>query len=106
MLQKKIESKTMKHFCKLFLILILFPSFSCGWITGPDDEFDMSGNIVAFVSSVDWSLYYMNIDTGERKKVEDEVFGGIRWSRDGSKLAFNGLNFFKCCPTNDFPLRM
>ena len=93
----------MKHFCKLFLILILFPSFSCGWITGPDDEFDMSGNIVAYISSVDWSLYYMNIDTGERKKVEDEVFGGIRWSREGSKLAFNGLNFFNGSPTNDFP---
>ena len=42
----------MKHFCKLFLILILFPSFSCGWITGPGSEFQLPPpeNLVSMVA--------------------------------------------------------
>ena len=80
----------MKHLCKFLFILILLTA-ACG-ITGQgtDGDFDVPGEIIAYISNAGWSLNLMNIETGKTIKITDEAVAYVRWSPDGERIAFMG----------------
>jgi len=73
-----------KHLAVLAVILGMLPF--CG--KNPVDPPDEIGGEIAFRAGE--ALYVMDLSTGSTRKVTDPVWGNLRWSPDGERIAYEG----------------
>ncbi len=73
-----------KHVVVLAVILGMFPF--CG--KNPVDPPDENGGEIAFRAGE--ALYVMDLSTGSTLKVTEPVWGNLRWSPDGERIAYEG----------------